>query len=469
MKIALVSSLVPSTLAVVGGAVLVAWLNTGPHYPLSQRIPGLDRPAATAEAPAAPLKGTLKLSDVHSTELPGMWPWFRGEKLDGIGQPGVPLAHRWPAGGPPVSWSIEMGEGYAGPAVRAGRVYVLDYDRETSADALRCLSLADGKEIWRFSYPVPIKRNHGMSRTVPAVTDKYVVALGPKCHVICLDPASGKTYWMLDLVQKFGATVPPWYAGQCPLIENDHVILAPGGPDALLVAVDCATGNVIWKSPNPRAWRMTHASIVPMDLAGRRMYVYCGNGGVAGISADDGSILWDTTDWKISIATVPSPVVLPEGKLFFCGGYNSGALVMQVNKQGDRFVAETLARLKPDKFGSTQHTPILFGDHLYGVREKDKQLVCLDLNGNVTWTSGRQHRFGLGPYLIADGLIYVLNDDGVLTMAEATPQGYKQLAQHRVLEGPDAWGPMALVGDRLLVRDFTRMACLKVAESAALP
>ena len=26
-----------------------------------------------------------------------------------------------------------------------------------------------------------------MSRTVPAVTDKYVVALGPKCHVMCLD------------------------------------------------------------------------------------------------------------------------------------------------------------------------------------------------------------------------------------------------------------------------------------------
>jgi outer membrane protein assembly factor BamB len=458
--------LIPAGLAVVGAAVLVGWLQTGPGYPLAARVPGLDRPADSADAPAAPLKGTLTVSGVAPVDLPGAWPWFRGEKLDGIGQPEVALARQWPAEGPPLLWSVEMGEGYAGPAVRSGRVYVLDYDRETSADALRCLSLADGKEIWRFSYPVAVKRNHGMSRTVPAVTDKYVVALGPKCHVTCLDPTSGKTYWMLDLVRQFGTVVPPWYAGQCPLVENDRVILAPAGPDALVVAVNAATGNVIWKSPNPRAWKMTHVSLVPIELAGRRMYVYCGSGGVAGVAADDGTLLWDTTDWKISIATVPSPVVLPDGKIFFSGGYNSGALMLQVKQEGERFVAETLFRLKPDKFGSTQHTPIFYGDHLYGVREKDKQLVCLDLQGNVAWTSGRQHRFGLGPYMIADGLIYVMSDDGLLTLAEATPEGYKQLAQHQVLEGPDAWGPMALVGGRLLVRDFTHMACLDVAGAA---
>lgn len=68
---------------------------------------------------------------------------------------------------------------------------------------------------------------------------------------------------------------------------------------------------------------MTHASIVPMKLAGRRMYVYCGKGGVAGVAADDGTILWQTSEWKISIATCPSPVILPDGKVFLCGGYNS--------------------------------------------------------------------------------------------------------------------------------------------------
>jgi outer membrane protein assembly factor BamB len=302
-----------------------------------------------------------------------------------------------------------------------------------------------------------------MSRTVPAVTEKYLVALGPKCHVSCLDPASGRAYWLIDLTRQFGATVPPWYAGQCPLIDRDRAILAPGG-DALLVALDCSTGRSVWKSPNPRGWTMTHSSIVPMEFAGRRMYVYCGKGGVAGISADDGSILWDSTEWKISIATVPSPVILPEGKIFLSGGYNSGAMMMQLEEAAGKIRAKVLQRIEPGVFGATQHTPIFFRGHLFGVREKDKQLVCLDLDGRVVWSSGSANRFGLGPFLIADGLIYVMNDSGRLTLAEASPEGYRPLAAAQVLEGNDSWAPMAMAAGRLLVRDLTRMTCLDVAE-----
>jgi len=221
---------------------------------------------------------------------------------------------------------------------------------------------------------------------------------------------------------------------------------------------------VIWKSGNPLHWQMTHSSITPMEFGGRRMYVYCGSGGVAGIDAADGQILWETTDWKIAIATVPAPLVLPGGRIFLCGGYNSGSLILQLKQDGARLVPQTVKRLKPAQFGSTQHTPILYHEHLYAVREKDKELVCLDLEGNVVWSSGSEHRFGLGPYLIADGLIYVLDDDGKLTLAEATPAGYKQLDQAQVLDGPDAWAPMAMVAGRLILRDMVRMVCINVAQ-----
>jgi len=456
---------VPGATAVVGIVLLVFWLNTGPVDRLHARLPGLDRPLGAGSGTAAPavLRGELTLGSGKPSTVPGEWPWFRGATLNSMGGEAVRLARTWPGAGPRVLWSTDLGEGYAGAAVSGGRVYVLDYDREASADALRCLSLDDGKEIWCYRYPVTIKRNHGMSRTVPAVSGNYVVALGPKCHVTCLDAATGKFVWMIDLVQEFGATVPQWYAGQCPLIEGNRVILAPGG-SALVMAVDCETGEVVWKSANPRAWKMTHVSITPMELAGRRMYVYCGKGGVAGVASDDGAILWDTTDWKISIATCPSPVVLPEGKIFFCGGYNSGALMLQVSESGGKFTAKTLFRLKPDQFGSTQHTPIFHEGHLFGIREKDKQFVCLDLEGREVWSSGSEHRFGLGPYLIADGLLYILNDDGLLTLAEASTAAYRPLAQAQVLHGHEAWAPMAMVAGRLLARDFTRMVCLDVAE-----
>ena len=476
MKNRLIRILIPASLTLLGLAVLALWLgmNAPPGFEL--RLPGSDRDVADVAAakPTGPLVGKLTSGDGQAANLPGSWPRFRGEKYDAIAHDTIPLARAWPSDGPKRLWSIKVGEGHAAAAVHNGRVYVMDYDRENELDVLRCLSLADGKEIWQFSYPVKIKRNHGMSRTIPAVNDKYVVAIGPKCHVSCLDAKTGKCYWLFDMVERFGTTVPVWYAGQCAMLDGDLAILAPGGTsdkkdgNSLVLALDCKTGNVVWKSPNPRRWTMTHVSIMPMEFAGKKTYVYCGKGGVAGVSAKDGRLLWDTTAWKIGIATVPSPLVLPDGKIFCCGGYNSGAVMLQLVEEGDRIAVKTLARFKPKQFGSAQQTPILFEGHIYGVREKDKRLVCMDLDGKELWKSPGKNKFGLGPYMIsrdtnAGGMIYLLDDSGLMTLAEATPDGYKQLARAQVLHGHDAWGPMAMVDGRLIVRDLTQMICLDVA------
>jgi len=471
--------IIPGIVVILGILSLWLWLSSRPNKDWQERIPETDTTGTEAiSLSVSPVSlGRLLISDGIPANLPGAWPRFRGEDFDGISAEKITLAKKWGEGEPKALWGIDVGEGYAGAAILNGRVYVMDYDADElvgeipqpGADTLRCLSLADGKEIWRYSYPIKIKRNHGMSRTVPAVTEKYVVALGPMCHVICLDSTTGELNWTLDLVRDFKTEVPPWYAGQCPLIDGDRAILAPSG-DVLMIAVDCATGDISWETPNLRGWNMTHSSIIPMEFKGKRMYVYCGSGGVVGVSPDDGSILWETTEWKISIATVPSPLIIGDGRIFLSGGYNAGSMMLQLkveraagslNENEGKLVAEPLFRLKPEVFGSTQQTPILFNDYIYGVRP-DGQLVCLNLNGELVWASGASHRFGLGPYMIADGLIYVMDDSGLLTLAEATPTGYKQLAQSQVLHGHDAWGPMALASGRLIARDLTRMVCLDV-------
>ena len=135
--------------------------------------------------------------------------------------------------------------------------------------------------------------------------------------------------------------------------------------------------------------------------------------------------------------------------------------MIRIKEEGENLVAETLYRLDPKVFGSDQQTPILYKDYIYGVRP-DKQMVCIDLDGNPVWNSGPINRFGLGPYMIANDMLYALDDDGLLTLMEAKPGGYKQLAQSQVLHGHDAWGPMAMVGGRLIVRDLTRVVCLDV-------
>jgi len=457
--------LMPTALAVVAVAAGVLWFIHKPAAALVLRVPGTDRgPVSESVSGSNPvLAGKLISGEGQAANLPGAWTRFRGSDADAVGKEAVRLARTWQATEPRELWGIDVGEGYAGAAILNGRVYVMDYDSAKRQDALRCLSLADGCEIWRYAYPVSVKRNHGMSRTVPAVSGKYIVAIGPKCHVLCADAITGEMRWGLDLVRQFGSAVPPWYCGQCPLIDSNAVLLAPGAKDALLVSVALDTGKPIWQTANPHNWKMTHSSIMPMEFSGERMYVYCANNGVVGVSAKDGTLLWETPDWKISIATVPSPLILDGGRIFLSGGYNAGSVMLQVKKTDDRFSVQTLFRIGPEAFGATQHTPIFYKDYLYGVRA-DGKFVCLNLEGKVLWTSGAGQQFGLGSFLVADGLVFAMNDSGLLRLIEASPDHYNLLAQSQVLKGRESWGPMALAGGRLIARDFTRMVCLDVSQ-----
>jgi len=472
------TKIIPACFAVVGIVLLYIWLSADAAVGLKERLPEIDiSESSPANGTTKVLRGELVRYDGKPADIPGLWPRFRGANFDAIydleasiapaptGTEKVTLERSWSEAGPKVLWSIDLGEGFAGAAILDGRVYLIDYDQENQADVIRCLSLDDGSDIWSYSYPVKIKRNHGMSRTVPAVTQKYIVTMGPKCHVTCLDSMTGEFRWVKDLVREFGTVVPEWYAGQCPLLEDGRAIIAPGGT-ALMIALDCETGEIVWQTPNPNKWKMTHSSITPIEFSGIRMYVYCASGGVVGISAQTGEILWEYPGWKIRIANVPSPLVVGDGLIFLSGGYNAGSMMLQLTQENDNIMPQQVFRLGPEVFGSDQQTPIFYEGHIYGIRP-DKQLVCLDLNGEVVWSSSRTNQFGprgLGPYSIADGLIYILDDNGTLTLAEATPAGYNQLAQAKVLEGPDAWAPMAFASGRLIIRDMNRMVCLDIAE-----
>lgn len=469
-----IMALVCPLLVAAGGVAGVIWVLPGPVPPghLDLRLPGGDgRPKRSTPVESGPVTGTLETLTGKPSMVTGQWPRFRGAELDDISTDDTPIAQSWPATGLPELWSIEVGEGYAGAAIWQGRVYVMDYDRKAQANVVRCLSLDDGKDIWRYSFPVKIKRWHGMSRTVPTIAPPYVVSMGPKCHVTCLNAVSGHCYWLRDLVHDYHTTIPQWYTAQCPLVEDGKAILAPGG-DALMIAVDCNSGDVVWKTPNPDGWVMTHSSIVPMTFAGQHFYVYCGGstarGGVVGISARDGSVLWRYDGWHVR-TNVPLPVVVGEDRLLLTAGYGQtqyGCAMLKLTNEKGRIVPVLQYEHGTEVFGSLQQTPICYEDHLYGVG-MDNQLTCLDLAGKVLWKSGSSETFGYGPYMIADGLLLLLDDHGRLTLARTGAQGYQALTHTQVFKnGIECWGPMALASGRLIVRDLTRMKCLDLRESS---
>lgn len=435
------------------------WLYVPSAQSVSARVPiPENRPALGPSREGKDVnKGTLIVGAGKPSSEPGSWPQFRGKARDAVAA-GAPLASSWPEEGPRVVWKIGVGEGHAGAAIHKGRVYLLDYDEERKEDVVRCLSLADGEEIWRHSYYAKVKRNHGMSRTVPAVNDDYVVTLGPKCHVRCLNPITGRLLWKKDLVAEYGARVPEWYAGQCPLMDGDRVVLAPGG-SCLMTAVRLPTGEAVWEAPNDDGWRMTHSSVLPIDFEGRRQYVWCASRGAVGVDSETGRILWKLPGWRIKIANIPSPADAGGGRIFFSGGYGAGSMMVRLLREGGRVAVREVFRTTEDVFGSAQQTPVFYRGRIYGVIPGGR-LACLAPEGKRLWVD-ETYNFGLGPYMIVDDKLLVLDDDpGVLYLFEVGPKGIRKLASHKVLEGYDAWGPIAFANGKVIVRDATMMVCL---------
>jgi outer membrane protein assembly factor BamB len=449
----------------IGSVLLIFflwWLIKDPTSKFTESNPGADnRGSDSTQVQVVNIGEKFESFGTSNSSLKGTWTRFRGADYDNIVKNSVPLKNSWSGNQPEILWKVDLGEGHAGPAIYEGKVYLMDYDETKREDALRCFSLEDGKELWCRSYKVSLKRNHGMSRTVPAVNAEYVLTVGPRCQVMCVKRESGDLVWGLDLT------------GQCPMIDGDKAILAPGGT-SVMIAVDMATGKVLWETPNPGGIKMSHSSIMPWTLNGKKMYVYSAVGAVLGVSAegaDEGKILWQSTAWNHAVVA-PAPVCFPDGKVFLTAGYGAGSMMIQVSPSGAEYKVEVLKQYLPkDGMACEQQTPVIWNGLMLAIEPKDagplrNQLICVspdDVN-KVIWTSGKDSRFGLGPYLIADNKMFVLSDDGTLTLIKPDSKKYVQLAQKKLFDGQDAWAPMALADGRLLLRDSKTMYCVNVSQ-----
>ncbi|MCX6304899.1 MAG: PQQ-binding-like beta-propeller repeat protein [Bacteroidetes bacterium] len=453
--------------------VLGWWFFHDPVRSISTSVPGMDNRKKGAVIAGKPvvIGAEFKLYKT-SPDIPGTrWTRFRGADFDNISKEPVRLIEKWGKTGPRILWKITLGEGHAAPVVYDGKIYLLDYDEAGKSDQLRCFLLATGEELWRRGYQVRLKRNHGLSRTVPAVNAKFVLTIGPKCQVMCVNRLSGDFLWGLDLEKEFNTEIPFWYTGQCPLLDNDTAIIAPGGK-ALLVAIDCNTGRKIWETSNPKGWKMSHSSVMPMTIKGKKMYVYFAIGGVCGISAsgpDKGRVLWETSGFSPSVVA-PSPVILDDGKIFLTAGYGAGSALLQVTHKEGKYLVNVLQKYKPqDGLASEQQTPIFHNGYLYGIMPKDagglrNQFTCYR-SGDCkmpVMNSGKTNRFGLGPYIMADGKFFILNDDGEMTIAAVSTSQFNVLDKARIIEGQDSWGPVAITGGYLLMRDSRQMVCIDI-------
>jgi outer membrane protein assembly factor BamB len=212
-----------------------------------------------------------------------------------------------------------------------------------------------------------------------------------------------------------------------------------------------------------------------MTLNGKKMYVYAAVGGICGISAegnDVGQILWKTIEFSPTVIA-PSPLVLDNGKIFMTAGYGAGAMLFQIKANNGKYSVDVLQKYKPkDGVASEQQTPIYYKGRMFSIQPKDaagnrNQFVCCDPNDcqTILWTSGKEDRYGLGPYIIADDKFFILNDDGTLSIAKASTNSFTLLDKTKIIDGMDAWGPLAIADGYLIMRDSKTMVCLDIRKN----
>jgi len=401
------------------------------------------------------------------------WPQYLGPNRNSISeQKGI--LRSWPQNGPEVLWSVNVGNGYGGPVVKGGKVYLLDRDDKVG-DNLRCFDLLNGNELWSFSYNAPGSVNYPGSRSVPILDGNQVYSCGPYGDLYCIDINTHKPVWNKNVWKDFGGEeIPTWAITQCPLVYGDLLILASQAPQAGVVAYEKLTGNVRWKTP--AIGKVGYVSPTIVKIGGEdhiAMVSASGRDGekgkVVGINPLTGKILWEYANWNCRIP-VPSAVDAGDNKVLIVGGYELGAAMIKVEKMADGSYG-TKELFTTVEFGDQTKPPILYNGYFYaqyGTNNRRDGMACMSMDGQVMWKTKRAPDFNKGSMILADGLILATDGAKTLYLIEPNPSAFKSIASYELLKGAGGetqnWAPLALADGKLLIRNQSRLLCLKVAQ-----
>ncbi len=414
---------------------------------------------------------------VLSPLLGADWPGYRGADRMGVSKE-KGLLKTWPKDGPKLLWqSDKAGLGYAGMAVVGGIVYTMG----ARGDDEHILAFdGKGNELWSTKVgPVHDWKGNAWSRgpnCTPTVDGDLVFGLSSKGALVCVNKDKGTEVWRLDLPKQLNAEVNKvgggiegfgWGFNWSPLVDGDHLIIAPGGAKGLLAALNKKTGTVVWRSTGVTD-PCTYSSPVLATIGGVKQVVYLVQNGLVGVNAKDGALLWQyRRDEDYPDVVCPTPIV--RGDMVYASvGYGGGNVGLKIVPDGKKFKAEVAYTKKV--IGNKLGGVVLVGDHLYGFHE-DANWACQDFrSGTVVWPKKRVRQQPSGSVLAADGRLFVLGEkEGDVLMLAASPKGYQllgefklpRLSTRRKAQG-HIWTYPSLSDGKLYLRDQELLYCYQV-------
>lgn len=400
----------------------------------------------------------IVLSLVH-TAAAGDWPQFLGPQRNGISAE-AGLIDSFPAAGPPVLWRCPLGVGMSGVAI-AGDIACTMF-QDDARQYVVALNARTGEIVWKSPIAPAYENAMGNGpRATPTIVEDAVYAMSGEGIVACYSLADGRKQWSIDPCAEIGGS-PAEYGMACsPLVNDGRVFVTVGLPKATLIALDCTTGKIVWRSGTGNPAGYSSPALLPIH--GKPQLVAFHGSGAFGLDPATGKEFWNyayETDYNCNIATP----ILVDGNVLISSGENHGTALLKLPGDTSGTVSEIWSSFGAESVLRNEwQTSILLDGHLYGFDNVGSAGPVTNLNcvnaktGELVW---RQRRFGKGNLIAADGKLWCSTMAGELVLVRATPEKFTELARASLI-GKTRQAPSLSAG-RLYLRDDAEVVCVYV-------
>ena len=374
------------------------------------------------------------------------WPQWRGAgRLGQWNETGI--MEKFPETGLEVRWRTEIREGYAGPAIADGRVFVVDALRSsTNFEVIeRALALDEstGDILWSQEWSANYT---GMTftwavgpRTTPTVDGDRVYILGATGALKAFNVETGAPLWSKDYLKDFESVLPVWGMSGAPLVEGDLLICLVGGEgNAKVVAFDKWTGQEIWRALSSNS-EPGYSQPIIFDIGGVRQLIIWHPEAVTSLNPSNGEVYWDQpvkADYGMSVATP----VLSGSRLFVSSFYNGSMMLgLDLDRPASKVLwkSNSNSEIMTEALHAVINTPVMQGDYIYGICSYGQLRALNAVTGERLWetqeVTSERARWASG-FIVQNGDRYFINNDrGELIIAKFSPTGYEEISRTELI------------------------------------
>jgi outer membrane protein assembly factor BamB len=383
------------------------------------------------------------------------WPVWRGPRGDGTSlEQNVPT--HWSASSN-IVWKTPLpGEGHSSPIILGDRLFLTTALKGTKERVFLCFDKQNGKEVWRQtvvrSELEAINSENSYASSTPATDGKnvYVTFLEDKDVVVAAYDLKGNQVWL----KKPGQFYSQHGFSHTPVLFEDKVIVVCASKgENFMVALARADGSQKWKIQleNPT---QSYSPPLIRELAGRRQMVVPGNKAVTAYDPENGKALW-VVDGPSEDAVITPVYNEKSGLVLSCSSWPKREL-LAIKPDGQGNVTSSKVAWRTTEGAPYVPSPISVGDWFFTSSLATKEVFCFEAaSGKILW----HEKMGLhhASPVVANGLVYFLNDDGVMNVIKAGPT-FELVARNEL--GEKTFASPAISGGRIYLRTFKNLYCV---------